>query len=100
MDSLIKTLKDKGIRYAYADNRISQVLTFESRGEIICADYYGQRNYNYLRAVDAAPTKEIAIVTHQRLGNPYPETMAAVLRLLGGSYKRGRGWSFCVLVSF
>jgi hypothetical protein len=88
IDNLIKTLKDKGIRYAYADSRISQVLTFESRGEIICADYYGQRNYNYLRAVDAAPAKEIAIVTHQRLGNPYPETMAAALRLLGGSYRR------------
>ena len=94
IDNLIKTLKAKGIHYAYADSRISQVLTFESRGEIICADYYGQRNYNYLRAVDAAPVDEIAIVTHQRLGNPYPETMAAVLRLLGGSYRREEVGSF------
>ncbi len=88
VDHLIKALKDHGIHYAYADNRISQVLTFESREEIICADFFGRRNYNYLRAVDAAPPKEIAIVTHQKLGNPYPETMAAALRLLGGSRKR------------
>jgi len=88
IDNLIQALKDHGIRYAYADNRISQVLTFESQGKIICADYYGRRNYNYLRTVDAAPAKEIAIVTHQRVGGPYPETMAVVLRLLGGSYKR------------
>ncbi len=85
---MIKALKDHGIRYAYADNRISQVLTFESGEKIICADYYGQRNFNYLRIVDAAPAKEVAIITHQKLGNPYPETMAAALRLLGGSYKR------------
>ena len=85
---LILALKDHGIRYAYADNRISQVLSFESREEIICADYFGQRNFNYLRAVDAAPANEVAIVTHQRLGNPYPETLAATLTLLGGSYKR------------
>ncbi|MGC1404388.1 MAG: discoidin domain-containing protein, partial [Thermodesulfobacteriota bacterium] len=88
VDKLITALKNRGIRYAYADNRISQVLTFESGEKIICADYYGQRNFNYLRAVDAAPAKEVAIVTHQKLGNPYPETMAAALRLLGGSFKR------------
>ena len=39
--------------------------------------------------------KEIAIVTHQRLGNPYPETMAAALRLLGGSYKREEVGHLC-----
>jgi hypothetical protein len=88
VDKLVKALTDHGIRYAYADNRISQVLSFESGGKIICADYFGQRNFDYLRAVDRAPAGEVAIVTHQKLGKPYPETMAAVLRLLGGTYKR------------
>jgi hypothetical protein len=88
VDNLIKALKDHGIRYAYADNRISQVLTFESGEAIVCADYLGQRNFNYLRAVDGAPARDVAIVTHQKLGKPYPETMAAALRLLGGSCKR------------
>ncbi len=85
---LIKALKDRGIRFAYADNRISQVLTFESGEGIICADYFGQRNFNYLRMVDAAPADQVAVVTHRKLGNPYPETMAAALKLLGGSSKR------------
>jgi F5/8 type C domain len=88
VDQLIKALKDRGIRYAYADNRISQVLTFESGEKIICADYDGQRNFNYLQTVDAAPAKEVAIITHQKLGNPYPATMAASLRFLGGTYKQ------------
>jgi len=85
IDNLIKSLKDRGIRYAYADNRISQVLTFESQGKIICADYFGRRNYNYLKAVDSAPAGEVAIVTHEVLGGPYPEAMASTLRLLGGT---------------
>ena len=88
VDHLIKALKDRGIRYVYADSRISQVLTFESREEIIAADYFGQRNLYYLRAVDQAPVDQVAIVTHRRLGNPYPETMAASLRLLGGQAER------------
>jgi len=88
IDGLIMALHDRGIHYAYADNRISQVLTFESREKIICADYSGQRNYNYLQAVDKAPVKEVAIITDKRLGNPYPKVMADSLRLLGGSARR------------
>lgn len=88
VDRLIQSLKDHGIRYAFADNRISQVLTFESREEIICADYFGQRNYNYLQTVNGAPARQVALVTHQRMGNPNPETMAAALQLIGGSFKR------------
>ncbi len=88
VDRLIKALKDRGIHYAYADNRISQVLTFESGEKIISADYDGQRNFNYLLTVDAAPAKEVAIITHQKLGNPHPTTMFAALRLLGGTCKQ------------
>jgi hypothetical protein len=88
VDALTKVLQAHGIRYAYADNRISQVLTFESGESILCADYFGQRNFDFLRQVDAAPPDQVAIVTHKKLGNPYPETMAAMLKLLGGSSKR------------
>ncbi len=100
MDNLVKALRNHGIRYAYADNRISQVLSFESGEKIICADYFGQRNYDYLRAVDGAPVREVAIITHRQLGKPYPETMAAVLRLLGGSCKQKEVGSFVFWYDF
>jgi hypothetical protein len=100
VDALIKALKDHGIRYAYADNRISQVLTFESGESIICADYYGQRNFEFLRMVDAAPAAQVAIVTHRKLGNPYPETMAAMLKLLGGSSKRAESGDYVFWYDF
>ncbi|HMK66347.1 MAG TPA: discoidin domain-containing protein, partial [Thermodesulfobacteriota bacterium] len=100
IDRLIQALKDQSIRYAYADNRISQVLTFESGESIICADYYGQRNFNYLRMVDAAPPRQVAIVTHQKLGNPYPVTMAAALKLLGGSARKAAAGDYVFWYDF
>ena len=56
----------------------------KARENIICADYSGQRNYDYLRAVDQAPAGKVAIVTHRELGNPLPEVMAASLQMIGG----------------
>jgi hypothetical protein len=81
---LINSLEARNIRFAYADNRISQPLTFESSENIICADYSGQRNYDYLRAVDQAPAGKVAIVTHRELGNRLPEVMAGSLQMIGG----------------
>ncbi len=88
VDQLVRVLRDHGLSYAYADNRIAQVLTFESGGKIICADYEGMRNFNYLQVVNSAPAGKVAIITHKTLGNPYPSTMAASLQLLGGAYKQ------------
>jgi hypothetical protein len=88
IDHLIKSFQESGIHYCYADNRISQVLTFESREKIIAADYYGWRNYQYLKIVDQAPIPEMAILTHRKLGNPFPETMEKTLQLLGCAYDK------------
>jgi hypothetical protein len=88
VEELINTFQKLKIRYCYADSRISQVVTFQSREKIIAADYYGWRNYEYLRTVDRAPAREIAILTHRILGNPYPETMEATLLLLGCTYEK------------
>ena len=88
VDALIKTFEKLGIRYCYGDSRITQVITFESKEKIIASDYYGWRNYDYLRMVDRAPSQEVAIVTHRKLGGPFPETMEATLQLLGGYYEK------------
>ena len=97
---LIKSLKERDIRFAYADNRISQPLTFESSEKIICADYSGQRNYDYLRAVDQAPAGKVAIITHRELGNPLPEVMAASLQMIGGSSDRFEQGDYVVWYNF
>lgn len=88
VDDLIKTFEELGIRYCYGDSRITQVITFESKEKIIGSDYYGWRNYDFLRAVDRAPVKEMAIVTHRKLGNPFPDTMESTLRLIGASFEK------------
>lgn len=88
IDKLISTFQESGIRYCYADSRISQVITFESKETIIGSDYYGWRNYDYLRMVDRAPSQEVAIVTHRKMGNPYPEAMESSLQLLGAAYEK------------
>lgn len=87
VDALMRALEERSLHYAYADNRIAQPLTFESRGRIVCADYFGQRNYDYLRAVDRAPAREVAIITHRQLGHPLPEVMEASLQMAGGRYE-------------
>ena len=97
---LIQSLKERDIRFAYADNRISQPLTFESQEKIICADYSGQRNYDYLRAVDQAPAGKVAIITHRELGNPLPEVMAATLQMIGGSSERFEQGDYVVWYHF
>ena len=97
---LISALKERNIRFAYADNRISQPLTFESQGKIICADYSGRRNYDYLRAVDKAPDGKVAIITHRKRGNPLPEVMAASLQMIGGSSERFEQGDYVVWHNF
>ena len=97
---LINSLKERNIRFAYADNRISQPLTFESSEKIICADYSGQRNYDYLRAVDQAPAGQVAIITHRELGSPFPEVMAASLQMIGGSSDRFEYGDYVVWYNF
>jgi F5/8 type C domain len=97
---LINALEAHHIRFAYADNRIAQPLTFESQEKIICADYSGQRNYDYLRAVDQAPAGEVAIITHRELGNPPPELMGASLELIGGSSDHFEQGNYVVWYNF
>jgi hypothetical protein len=88
VDDLIRSFNTLGLQYCYSDSRISQVITFESKEKIICADYYGWRNYDYLKIADRAPAQELAIVTHRKLGNPYPEAMESSLQLLGAGYEK------------
>ncbi len=97
---LIKALEAHHIRFAYADNRISVPLNFESQEKITCADFSGQRNYDYLRAVDQAPAGEVAIITNRELGNPPPEVMAASLQMIGGSSDRFEQGDYVVWYNF
>ena len=88
VDGLIAALKAEGVSHAYAQGRIAYTLAFESAESILCADYFGWRNYDYLAAVDASP--RIALITSQELGNPQPREMAEGLAMLGGQAKRGQ----------
>jgi hypothetical protein len=88
VEALIKDLKQNGIRYCYGHNRITQVVTFESREKIIGADFFGTRNYDYLKMVDSAPTRKTAFLTHRKLGVPFPETLENSLRLLSAGYEK------------
>jgi 4-amino-4-deoxy-L-arabinose transferase-like glycosyltransferase len=97
---LIKTFQKLGIRYFYADNRLAQVITFESGEKIIGADYLGMRNYDYLKTVDQAPAGETAIVTHRKLGNPLPETMESSLLLLGGTHEKQESGDYVFFYHF
>lgn len=87
VDGVIAALQAQGVTHAYAQGRIAYTLTFESAESIICADYFGWRNYDYLAAVDAS--RRIALITNQDLGNPHPREMAAGLAMLGGRGRRG-----------
>ena len=49
VDAAIARLEALGIRFCYADGRIAQVVTFESSERILCSDYVGFRNYDFLQ---------------------------------------------------
>ena len=78
-----------GTTACYADSRISQVISFESTGRIVCADYVGLRDYASLRTVDAVETPgAVALVAHHRLKGPDPEVLARELARIGGTVER------------
>jgi dolichol-phosphate mannosyltransferase len=84
VDQALATLTQLDARACYADSRIAQVITFESRERIICADYYGLRNFKFLQAVDAIDDPgAVVIVTHRLAKNPAPSVMAAALHRIG-----------------
>jgi hypothetical protein len=84
VDAVLATLTRLDVRTCYADSRIAQVITFESRERIVCADYHGLRNYAFLQVVDdTADPETVAIVTHAQLQGPPPHVMAAALRRVG-----------------
>ena len=83
VDAAIARLEQLGIRACYADSRIAQVITFESRERIVCADYLGYRNFRQLQAVDAIEDPaRVAIVLHRTLQGPAPAMMVDTLELL------------------
>ncbi|HEV8308722.1 MAG TPA: discoidin domain-containing protein, partial [Methylomirabilota bacterium] len=89
VDAAIARLEALGIRACYADSRIAQVIAFESRERVVCADYEGYRNFAFLQAVDAVEDPgAVAIVTHRVLRGPEPDAMAQSLRLLGAEVER------------
>jgi Dolichyl-phosphate-mannose-protein mannosyltransferase/F5/8 type C domain len=89
VDAAIARLEALGIRGCYADSRIAQVVTFESRERVLCADYLGLRNYAALRAVDGLEDPAaVAVVTHRALKNPDPDAAAEAFALAGGRYRR------------
>jgi hypothetical protein len=89
VDAVIARMEALGLRTCYADNRVAQVITFESHERIMCTDFLGYRNFNLLAAVDAVDDPSaVAIVTHGVLRNPDPDTMAETLALMGADFKR------------
>src|SRR5262245_40322264 len=88
VDAALEALTRVGVKACYADSRIAQVITFESRERIVCADYYGLRNYAFLQTVDAAPDSDaVAIVTHHHLQRPVPHVMATALGRIGAEVR-------------
>jgi F5/8 type C domain-containing protein/dolichyl-phosphate-mannose-protein mannosyltransferase len=86
VDGLIARLDELGIRHCYATSRVSQVISFESGGRIVCADFYGYRDFTRLQMVDAVDDPaSVALVTSWALQSPSPEEMAATLQLMGGT---------------
>ena len=89
VDAVIARMTALGTTACYADSRISQVISFESTGRIVCADYVGLRDYASLRTVDAVETPgAVAVVAHQRLKGPDPEVLARELARIGGTVER------------
>jgi hypothetical protein len=94
VDGVIAYLKAQRLGHAYGHYRVSREITFESREQIIAADFHGYKTplyegfegdltvpRRYLNQVDLAPRK--AIVTHGRYGLPYPRQMDQFLTTLG-----------------
>ena len=73
VEAVIARLEALGIHSCYADSRVGQVVTFESAERVLCADFVGFRNFDFLRAVDRVedPSK-VAIVAHRGLRRPPP----------------------------
>src|SRR5262249_5097910 len=97
VDAVIPAMADLGIQSCYAASRIAQVIAFESGERIICADYYGLRNFEFLEAVDAVedPTK-VAVVTHRVAEGPAPAVMKRVLHLIGARVEQTVAGDFVV----
>jgi dolichyl-phosphate-mannose-protein mannosyltransferase len=88
VDAAVARLERLGVQACYADSRIAQVITFESRERIRCVDYYGFRDFALLEAVDRLDNPQrVAIVTHRTLQNPTPQVMANTLRLMGADFQ-------------
>jgi hypothetical protein len=91
VDAMISRLETLGIRGCYADSRVAQVIAFESRERIQCADLYGYRNFSALQAVDAIDDPAaVALVAHWTLQSPSPEVVTATLQLMGAEVRADR----------
>jgi hypothetical protein len=101
VDAVIARMTALGATACYADSRISQVISFESTGRIVCADYVGLRDYASLRTVDAVETPAtVALVAHQRLKGPAPEVLARELTRIGGTVERSAVGDYVVFHHF
>ena len=101
VDAAIARLEALGIRFCYADGRIAQVVTFESSERILCSDYVGFRNYDFLRAVDQVDDQSsVAIITHRALRRPHPDVMARMLEVAGAGYSRDDVGDYSIFHSF
>ena len=101
VDAVIARMTALGTTACYADSRISQVISFESTGRIVCADYVGLRDYASLRTVDAVETPDaVALVAHHRLKGPDPEVLARELARIGGTVERSAVGDYVVFHHF
>jgi hypothetical protein len=76
VDAVIARMAALGLTSCYADSRISQVISFESAGHIVCADYLGLRDYGSLRAVDRVEAPDASPAERTGSGGPPPRAGA------------------------
>src|SRR5262245_25694064 len=101
VDAAIARLEALGLRTCYADGRIAQVVTFESNERILCSDYDGFRNYDFLRTVDRVDDPAtVGIVTHRARRRPHPDVMARMLDAAGARYTRDDVGAYSIFHSF
>ena len=98
LPALLDFLKQEAIDRAYAHYTVAHPITFESGGAVICSDFGGFRNLDYLKAVDQAP--RAAIITNTAHPNPQPHHMAQTLKLLTTRYKQKTIGKYTVFYDF
>ncbi len=97
-EEVIRYLEQQGISKAYAHFTTAQSVSFESKKKIICSDFGGFRNIEFLKLVDDA--SKTALITDSRMNLPNPDALETQLKSLVCSYIRRDMGSYTVFHDF